>query len=136
MIAWIITGTRSQLSDADRATIRQELQDFAKQHGRPDLVMHGDCDGVDRFVSERIRQALPQTAIFAIPGDWGRYDKKAGPYRNSAMVQLALLLRDWSTYEIRFLAFPRGESKGTRDCAGKCQAAGFEGVVVELEVQP
>jgi hypothetical protein len=143
VIALIITGTRAQLLNAHRDAIRQAVGEFIKEHKPPDIVIHGGCGGVDLFVAARFealnqrRERLqdgPPVQLVSMPADWHRHDKAAGPVRNTAMVNLAKLLRDGSTYEVHWLAFPLGESNGTRDCARKCETAGFAGRVVELEV--
>ena len=132
-LALIITGTRQKLTKADRDTIRAALTAFVAEHGRPKVVIHGDCKtGVDAFVNSRF-----QAPMLRVPADWIKWREAenveaAGPVRNTAVVTIGKCLRDGSTYEVHWLAFPMGKSTGTRDCARKCEQAGFAGRVVEL----
>jgi hypothetical protein len=143
MIALIITGTRAELQPNHTRVIRETVAHFMREHGEPSVVIHGACPtGVDAFVAERFalvnqgrwRKGDVEILILPLPADWTRHSKAAGPVRNTAMVQLGKCLRDGSTYEVHWLAFPLGFSPGTRDCARKCETAGFAGRVVELEV--
>ncbi len=129
-VALIVTGTHHDLSRADRETIRKALLVFVGEHGGyPKVVIHGACKtGVEAFVHSRFRAPM-----LRVPADWHRHGQAAGPVRNTALVQLAKCLREGSVYDVRWLAFPRGSSPGTRDCARKLEAAGFSGRVVELE---
>ena len=129
-VALIVTGTRQDLSRADREIIRRTLLAFVEERGGyPKIVIHGACKtGVDAFVHSRFRAPM-----LRMPADWHRHGQAAGPVRNTAMVTLAKCLREGSTYEVHWLAFPKGSSPGTRDCARKCAEAGFPGRIVELE---
>ncbi len=56
--------------------------------------------------------------------DWDRLGYKAGPIRNKGMVALGAE---------KCLAFPIGDSKGTRGCARMAHKAGISTTIFELE---
>lgn len=130
---WLITGTR-KLDEAGRRLVVDTLTRERTAHGYPDLVIHGDCKGVDRFVAGLCQQL--DIKLLAMPADWEGWRakgqvKKAGPERNKAMVKAALGLEE-EGWAVRYLAFPRGESVGTRGCIALCEGVGFPGVITEL----
>lgn len=55
--------------------------------------------------------------VECVPADWATLGNRAGPIRNQAMVDLGDYLA--------CLAFPLGESRGTRDCMARAEAAGI-----------
>lgn len=137
MIAWLITGTRN-LDDAGRRIVERTMRKQAQAHGYPDIVIHGaEPKGVDAFADGLCKRRGIKT--LPMPADWEGWRAKgdvnrAGPERNKAMVKAALGLEE-EGWTVRYLAFPRGKSTGTRGCLRLCQAAGLDGVVVELEVE-
>lgn len=70
----------------------------------------GECARTWGFVEERH------------PADWDRYGKAAGPIRNAHMVGLGADV---------CLAFPIGDSPGTRNCMALAQDAGIPVIVRE-----
>lgn len=67
-------------------------------------VLHGDCEGCDREMAERLRATWPSLKITPFPADWKKHGKAAGPIRNAEMIAQADML----------IAFPGG--KGTANC--------------------
>jgi len=120
----LITGTRSQVRTMPFDVYRA-IMDAWESHGRPKVtVVHGACPtGVDLFagnIGKKLGFAVEQH-----PADWDAHGKAAGPIRNQHMVDLGADL---------CLAFPRGESRGTRDCMRRAEAAGIPVEVHEIAV--
>lgn len=130
----LVTGSRDW---RDRRAVGQALVSAIEDHGAhlivPDnvvgqqmqwervTVVHGDCPrGADRIAS-RIAEAWGMQ-VEAHPADWARYGRAAGHRRNAEMVALGADL---------CVAFPLGESRGTRDCIRRARAAGIPVVVHE-----
>jgi len=83
--------------------------------GEDTVIVHGDCPtGADRLAKEWAeRFGIQQEAH---PADWETHGKAAGPKRNQEMVDLGADV---------CLAFPLGESRGTRDCMRRASEAGI-----------
>jgi hypothetical protein len=97
----VVCGSR-RWTDARR--IRQVLQ--ALPSGTE--IVHGDAPGADR-IAGRIAGELG-FSVRAIPAEWGRYGKAAGPIRNARM------LKEFGPIDL-VLAFHDDffRSKGTKD---------------------
>jgi hypothetical protein len=80
----------------------------------PITIVHGDAPGLDSIAREWA--IVSCTAEEPHPADWEKHGKKAGYLRNFEMVQLGADV---------CLAFPLGESKGTRMCMDLARAAGI-----------
>jgi len=79
------------------------------------VVVHGACPtGADAAADQVGR--LWAFGVEAWPADWTSHGKAAGPIRNQQMVNAGADL---------CLAFPLGESRGTRDCVRRADAAGI-----------
>lgn len=86
------------------------------------VIVHGDARGADRW-------AKLWALAFGYehdphPADWSRLGKAAGVKRNQQMVDKGADL---------VLAFPSGQSIGTRDCMERAAAAGIPIVIYEGE---
>jgi hypothetical protein len=80
------------------------------------IVRHGHCPtGVDAM-ADAWCELQPGMAVDRMPASWATLGKKAGPRRNLQMVRLPTTI---------VLAFPLGESRGTRDCMAKATAQGL-----------
>ncbi|MEU9871140.1 DUF2493 domain-containing protein [Actinomadura sp. NPDC048021] len=102
----IVTGSRDW---KDWYYIWSALELFTRFSERVTLV-HGDCpDGVDSHADDWGETNAAFVGIIRYPADWNKYGKAAGPKRNKQMVN-DHLDADY------VLAFPLGESKGTRGC--------------------
>jgi hypothetical protein len=105
----LITGSRDWI-DAD--SIEHALELFRL----PLVVVHGDCPTGADAIAKRWADATDGARQESHPADWS-LGKKAGPLRNQEMVDLG------GYYAC--LAFPLGESRGTRDCMRRAEKAGI-----------
>lgn len=78
------------------------------------ILVHGAARGADSLAAEIWEQV--GLATEAHPADWEGLGRKAGHVRNHHMVSLGADL---------CLAFPLGESRGTRGCMAAAHKAGI-----------
>lgn len=82
-------------------------------------LVHGGCAGADGVAHtvwlRMIAQGYDLTTPEVHSADWATHGKAAGPRRNAAMIATGIDL---------CLAFPIGESRGTRGCIKMAHAAG------------
>ena len=87
------------------------------------VIVHGDCpSGADAIADDMA--AYWGWGVERHTADWGRHGKAAGPIRNQEMVDAGADI---------CLAFPLGESHGTRDCIRRAKAAGIPVQIFEGE---
>lgn len=85
--------------------------------GFPCVLVHGDCPtGVDRIAKLWSRSPFGKVTEEAHPAQWKTMGSAAGPLRNQEMVDAGADI---------CLAFPLGESPGTRDCMRRARKAGI-----------
>lgn len=119
----IITGSRDW---TDPHTIHGAILAFLREHGegrgwdRPPTILHGGARGADTIADGIARRMGFDVWVF--PADWARYGKSAGHRRNAEMISEGADV---------VLAFPLGESRGTRGCIRAAEAAGLRVVVHE-----
>lgn len=112
MKAVIVTGSRLW-KDADAVYQALDRSD-------PDIVIHGACpSGADEYAD----RCFDTVSLIPMPAQWDRDGKSAGPKRNQQMLNVLLSLRDCG-YTVEVLAFPLGESRGTRGMMLMAEAAG------------
>lgn len=111
----LVTGSREW---TDRDAIEQAL---GRIPDGPHTLIHGNARGADLIACETAH-ALGWE-IWGFPADWKRHGKAAGPIRNRQML-------DYDPELV--LAFPLGESKGTRDMVRLAERAGIPVVEVAL----
>lgn len=108
----LITGSRDW---SDGGTINQAILEHTKGlHPDTVTVVHGDARGADELAGY-----AASTYGFHVethPADRSAHGKAAGPIRNQKMVDLGADI---------CLAFPKGISAGTFDCAQRAQGAGI-----------
>ncbi len=78
-------------------------------------LIHGAARGLDTLAADIAAEIGMQ--IEAYPADWETFGKAAGHRRNAVMVA--------SGADVA-LAFPLGESRGTRGCMRLCEKAGIK----------
>lgn len=114
----LITGTREELTIDDIGKILATVQENVDRTVGVTIV-HGDCPtGVDAFFNK-----MGNVVIERHPADWAAHGKFAGPKRNQEMVDLGADI---------CLAFPKGESRGTRGCVKMAKVAGIPTIITEL----
>jgi hypothetical protein len=106
------------------ALARRVVARLSIRYGDDLVIVHGDATGVDRTFAAVAKQA--SIATEAHPADWGRHGKAAGPKRNAAMVALG------AAFAIAVHRDLWG-SKGTRDCAARCLAAGIPVYLIDSD---
>lgn len=116
----IVTGSRDWV---DSFQIRCALDIFTAYKGYPNTLVHGDCPSGADFIADQIAmegndQYSTSWNIVRYPADWDRYGRAAGPIRNELMI-------DENLDANYVLAFPLGESRGTRHCMGYAQSKGL-----------
>lgn len=114
MMRILITGSRDWVS---RHTVEQAIKSYSDDST---TIVHGACPtGADLFAAEFAESS--GFTVEAIPAQWGKYGKAAGPHRNRQMVDLGADI---------CLAFIRNGSKGATGTARMAVDAGIE--VVEF----
>lgn len=139
----LITGSR-RWSAAD--VMADALANAIARFDGPVTIVHGAAAGADRLVDALAPTLGARVSVERWPADWtgpcrpgcrpghrqirtsgspygggASYCPAAGTYRNAEMVAAGADL---------CLAFPIGESRGTRDCMRRAEAAGIEVVNV------
>lgn len=128
----LITGSRRW---TDIPTVKAALARAVAEAVGPVIVVHGDACGADQLAALVASSTWPHITIERWPADWSGpcrpackpdhrryrpggddYCPAAGTYRNAEMVAAGADL---------CLAFPLGESHGTRDCMRRAGAAGI-----------
>jgi len=90
----------------------------------PTEIVSGCARGADKL-GETIAAEL-NIPVKRFPADWAKYGRAAGPIRNGCM----------ANYGDALLAFPIGQSRGTRNMIKQMQNLEKNCVVVETEVLP
>lgn len=118
---WLICGGRDF---TDMEMFRAAIGDIMTLRGCPDRVIHGAARGADMLADEWARSlALDVTAV---PADWERHGKAAGPIRNQEMLAM-------NPHAV--VAFPGG--RGTANMVGLAKAARAAGVEIDvIEIKP
>jgi hypothetical protein len=113
----LVTGSREW---KDHDLIERSLLAVLRKWGcRPDqiVVVQGMARGADRIArSAAIRLGMRFEDHPVSPAEWDRYGHSAGHRRNARMVAAGAQ---------GCIAFPLGQSKGTRGCMAMCEDAGI-----------
>lgn len=111
-----IVGTRSKLNASEMSRISELINSTAKE----DVIVTGDCPtGVDSLVSQVCHGFRTMIVCHAA---WETHGKAAGPIRNAEIASIA----------DKVIAFPKGESRGTRGCVELFCKLGKPHEVIEL----
>jgi len=103
----------------NRDRVYRTLDELAKQHPEGIRLVHGSAPGADSLAAHWATfNRVPATAV---PADWKKYGRAAGPIRNSQMLEM-------SSPDL-CVAFAGGT--GTADMVTKCRKAGVE--VMEIQ---
>lgn len=108
----LITGSRDWTDEkAIFNAITEEV--FGKDVTQITLI-HGAARGADSIADKVARFYNLHVEVY--PADWQAHGKAAGPIRNQQMIDLGADV---------CLAFPKGESRGTRHCMKQAKKAGI-----------
>ena len=89
------------------------VKKYIKKHGTPELIVSGGASGIDSLAEKYAKEFdIPIKIFYA---KWKKYGKKAGPHRNTKIVNM-------STH---ILAMPSKSSIGTYDTINKGKKAGL-----------
>ena len=121
MIA-VFTGTR-QNTDEGTAAVRAKLYSLQVQHHDELSVLVGDCPtGIDAHVRLYCKERGIDYATFN--ANWEYHKKRAGPRRNTFMVQIAVNLKiAGAPVRVFYYAPPGVKCAGTRNCVREAVAA-------------
>jgi hypothetical protein len=116
----LVTGSR----DHDPEWVRDQVVRWVRENAPAErvTVIHGDAPGAD-WGAHLASQSITECAEVRVPAQWTTFGKPAGPRRNAEM------LEDYQPDVV--LAFPLGESRGTRDCIAQATRRGVEVLVYE-----
>lgn len=120
----LVTGSRDLDRDKHGRVLWSALGfelEYAQFHGKEMTLVHGACPtGADALAEDwywhKIDDGVQGLYIERHPADWKTYGSYAGPKRNQEMVDSGIDI---------VLAFPLGESKGTRGTMRKALEAGI-----------
>lgn len=116
----LITGSRDW---TDRRIIEDAIVKAARDadvHPQDTVIVHGKARGADTIAAEIGLKYGCQ--VEGHDAAWSLHGKAAGHIRNGEMVRAGADI---------VLAFPLGESRGTRDCIVQARVAGIPVVVYE-----
>lgn len=123
----LVTGTRHELP-IEIATLVKDIivDDIEKANPKEVIFLHGGCPtGVDALVAKHFHPC------WTFPANWDKLNKSAGPVRNQAMVDVAVLFQRYG-HDVICYAFPALDSRGTVDCVARAERAGI--MIVETEL--
>lgn len=122
MVRVIIAGSRN-FNDQD--LFDNSIHDILIKYETDELeIVSGGCSGADIMGEEYAEEWDIKCAVF--PADWNKYGKAAGPIRNEQMARYAAE----ADYGM-LIAFPVGESRGTRNMIKLAKQYGLEVNVIE-----
>lgn len=131
MWAVLFTGTRHF---NPRTWDGKPITDALDRLPKGSIVIVGGAPGVDTFVAQEARKR--DLNVHEVPALWDELGKKkAGPIRNSLMVELLQVFARFG-YKTIVLAFPDDNSIGTKDCIKKAKKAGFTPKGATLRPRP
>lgn len=123
----IVAGSRDykdygQLADVlDRLMTKLQEQSIDKSDVE---IVSGGCRGADELGERYAKESCIRCSIF--PADWSKYGRSAGPIRNDTMAKYAV-----KADKGYLVAFPIGESRGTRSMIKLAEQHGLEVTVIE-----
>jgi SLOG family YspA-like protein len=113
---WLICGGRDF---SDQTMFDNAMSDISNKFGLPRKVVHGAARGADAMGAQWANRLALEVA--AVPADWDKHGKAAGPIRNEQM------LREHKPS--RVIAFPGGA--GTQDMIARAKKWGAQ--IIEVK---
>lgn len=125
----LVTGSRECEYEPVVKVLDDTLAEIASAYGPPILV-HGGARGADQVANIWGNQKSVDREVAWVerfPAHWAIYGHGAGPIRNAAMAE-----RIWPHQQagglVVVLAFPRGESVGTRNMILAAERVGINDI--------
>lgn len=128
MVRIIVAGSRDYKDYATLADVLDKLIEKLNTQviDKSEIeIVSGGCRGADELGERYAKESCIKCVIF--PADWGKYGRSAGPFRNNQMAEYAA-----SADRGILVAFPIGESRGTRNMIDIARQRGLEVEVYEL----
>jgi len=114
-----IVGTR-RFDDYDK--FKEIVDNYLEFQGiRPELIVSGGAPGIDSLAEQYAQNKDIPIKIY--PADWDKYGRRAGPIRNTQIVDACTHL----------LALPDSKSIGTLDTIKKAELKGIRVMKLYLE---
>lgn len=125
----VVTGSRQCESRSVTTVLDDTLSEVEGAYGMP-LLLQGGAPGADAAAALWGQRRMREYRVFYVEtsaAPWGVLGKPAGPIRNAAMAE-----RAWAHQQagglVIVLAFPLGESIGTRHMIKACERAGINDI--------
>lgn len=115
----LVTGSRNYPDDGTVESWLTSAVEHALTMGKQPVIVHGACPTGADMIADHFAVAN-RIAVERHPADWSR-GRIAGPLRNQQMVDRGASI---------CIAFPFGESRGTRGCARFAEQVGIKVVMV------
>lgn len=116
-----IVGSRNYVNNT---SFNQYVDQWIQTHGHPITIVSGGAEGADHLAEVYARKNNIHCEI--MKADWRTYGKRAGPIRNSKIVEFCT----------HVLAFPSHKGKGTQDTIRKAQKAGKHITIHYIDFAP
>ncbi len=117
----IVCGSRTF---NDYALMQRVLDSILASFEDPVEIISGHAEGADKLSERYAKEHDILCAVF--PAQWEKYGKKAGPIRNSQMLDYAM---SEDSADAMVVAFWDGNSRGTADTLRKAQQLKVKTVV-------
>ena len=111
----LVTGSRDWIN---RGVVEAQFEAL-----QPDLVIHGDCKGLD-WIADAVAASNGINRL-KVPANWNKHGNAAGSARNHFMVDLFLEVAHIDVC----LGFPLPQSVGTWDCINYARSRGIATLV-------
>jgi hypothetical protein len=113
----LVTGSRNW---TDMDLVRRTLE------GHTDVTLiHGDCEGADKLCARAAQDF--GFRVLAMPANWKKYGRAAGPIRNREMVEFFVANKGTLMYAFHDNL---ADSKGTKNCVGYAQSRGIKPIII------
>ncbi len=99
---------------------KEKIQQWEQDHGTIKRIVSGGATGADHLAEQYGKDFQKELVIYK--ADWNKYGRKAGPLRNSLIVDNI----------DRLIAFPSEQSRGTWDSVTKARLAQKEVTIYRI----